>query len=1143
MLIKATTELMKNQKHAALFSPQSRPVAIQDTDGRAIFFSISEDGILYLTLKAFGVSQNSKTLTFDIALVLTAEGSDYLYTSLDHAADAWDLGVEWRLQAFDADGLGSTRKVQISNLYIMDIPLKQEDSSHNIFVDVLQDPDNGQQLDRYYIRPSTAPHWKLQVLGINLLAGSVTSCLGKVERERVPGIYTYGRFNNDKAELMFAPRYDAFDPTNKPPIHLFQLPQNSSAIASSIGPEGLTTLFVAAASGLSVYTTNNQKNNAAPKLVVPSSTDVLDNIFAGVTQMAASIVGDQTVVWCVNAQKSLFYVSCLQGSEGDRTAWSVPVPQLAKVDNFGFYINRTLSNNVLFANSSQGLVRLTQDPSTSLWKEYRILLPAPDIGTLREMETFTSHIEVFNDDGAPAIGITLSVRANGLTSVYIDGTQYSLDPQVPVKAVTGSDGTLTVVQQTTILAAVCFEVKTLDGASSLLVDPSGKAMQRLSAAGSGQDLRAVRITDERGNTKPLIPSDVPQQNSDAAASAVQRLLAIRKELPPDGTTQENPISSDPGTLKSFVVDYSAEIHVYSELEVPPEKFGPGRQRSKEAAYLPRFTEGGLDYIKTKLGNLLQWVGDAWQSVTSFAVNMVNGYWYMVVEIAGEVWGAVLNCVAAVSDVVEFVFNKIKVVFEDIISWLGAVLGWNDIVRTHKVIKNIIKQHAAMLASSFDLMEKSISSAFEEAENQISAWAGLTGPQTTVGEASLRGDGIPDSNNPQSHWAVYHTKNGIEGVNIDATVPSEVGDEVKLIVDGLEKILEEEKDNLKEALLRVKNEVASQFTSLSAIQTLKRLAGIVGILIAEAAETAIIGILDIAKLLVQAAVSLLEKPIDIPIISPLYKRFAGEDLSILDLMCLIGAIPATIIYKAMTGNAPFADDTETNALIDSTSFTDIISILQGTGDSKPVPATSNGQPENKQLNPIRAFASIPLDGKVLATLNIASSFDTLIYAFANLEKFGTQETSKNLNMVAVTSYYVHIILHISSYLGTSTIWTKFDQTWTVLAASNALISNLTGLSENPVWIENISPFLESLLHVVWIAPTVGIFVDVAASPKNSDIEAFVSRVVSDLAGTCTFLTSVEYFPEVAPFAAPIICGANVASGAVDLLTGVAYIGSN
>jgi hypothetical protein len=83
----------------------------------------------------------------------------------------------------------------------------------------------------------------------------------------------------------------------------------------------------------------------------------------------------------------------------------------------------------------------------------------------------------------------------------------------------------------------------------------------------------------------------------------------------------------------------------------------------------------------------------------------------------------------------------------------------------------------------------------------------------------------------------------------------------------------------------------------------------------------------------------------------------------------------------------------------------------------------------------------------------------------------------------------------------------------------------------------------MLYLVWIAPTVGAFVEVAANPKNTDIEVFVSRIVSDLGGTCTFLTSKVYFPEIAPFAALIICGVNVASGAVNLLAGVEYIGSN
>jgi hypothetical protein len=942
MLIKATSELMRNQKHATLFSPQSRPVVIQDTGGRSIFFSISDDGILYLTrevsgsftgwtdkqdltsrlasnhnnikvtAKSFAISQNAETLTFDIALVLTAKDSDYVYISLDHAADAWDLGVEWRSMPFDADSPDPAQKHTIATIYAMDIPLKQETSSHNIFVDVSRGSGNGEFLDRYYIRPTSSPRWKLPGLGIDLLAGSIISSLGKVEKDPVPGIYTFGRFNENEEELMFAPQYDAFDPNGKPPIRLFQVPEKSYAIASSLSTGGLSTLFLAAVSGLWVYTTSNQKNNAAPKLVVPSSIDILDNIFAGITQMSASTVGNQTVVWCVNAQKALFYVSCQQGSERDSTAWSVPIPIVAKVNNFASYINKTSSSNVLFVNASQGLIRLTQDPVTGLWGEHRIVLPAPDIQTIYEIDSFTSHIEVFRNDGAPAIDANLSIRASSQTFAFINGTQYSLDPEIPIKVSAGSDGTITVIQETTNLAAVCFEVKTLDEVSSIVVDPASKATQRLNAVGSGQNLRDVKIADEWGNERLLVPSDVPKGNSDAAASSFSKLLTVKKELPQDGRRQSKPITPEAGTPSSFGVDYSTDDHVYFEGDAPPEKYGPGRERSKVGAAMPRFTESGLDYIKTNLGNPVQWLGDSWESVKGFAGTLVNGFWHILVEIAGEVWGAVLDCIGAVSDAIEFVFNKIKVAFEEFVPWLGALFSWKDIVRTHKVIKNIVRQHANMLVDSFSSMEKSISDAFGEAEHQISTWAGLTGPQTTIGDTTVRGDGVPDSNNPQSHWAISHTKNGIESAEIKADIPSVVGDDIQIIVDGLEKIIDDEKDNLKEALLRVKNEIAGQFTSLTAIQIVQRLTGIAGLLIAEAAETAIIGILDIARLLVQTAVNLLNSPIDIPIISPIYKKFTEEDLTILDLTCLVGAIPATVIYKATTGIAPFADDRTTNS---------------------------------------------------------------------------------------------------------------------------------------------------------------------------------------------------------------------------------------
>jgi hypothetical protein len=83
-----------------------------------------------------------------------------------------------------------------------------------------------------------------------------------------------------------------------------------------------------------------------------------------------------------------------------------------------------------------------------------------------------------------------------------------------------------------------------------------------------------------------------------------------------------------------------------------------------------------------------------------------------------------------------------------------------------------------------------------------------------------------------------------------------------------------------------------------------------------AETVVIAILDAAKTAVAGLLSLVAQPIDIPIISWLYKYVItsplppfqpGDDLTILDLLCLVLAVPATILYKLLMGCAPFTSD--------------------------------------------------------------------------------------------------------------------------------------------------------------------------------------------------------------------------------------------
>ncbi|TDL16740.1 hypothetical protein BD410DRAFT_613119 [Rickenella mellea] len=50
--------------------------------------------------------------------------------------------------------------------------------------------------------------------------------------------------------------------------------------------------------------------------------------------------------------------------------------------------------------------------------------------------------------------------------------------------------------------------------------------------------------------------------------------------------------------------------------------------------------------------------------------------------------------------------------------------------------------------------------------------------------------------------------------------------------------------------------------------------------------------------------LLNAPVDLPIIAPIFKSITGTDLTYINVVCYASAIPFTILYKLITGEKPF-----------------------------------------------------------------------------------------------------------------------------------------------------------------------------------------------------------------------------------------------
>jgi hypothetical protein len=98
------------------------------------------------------------------------------------------------------------------------------------------------------------------------------------------------------------------------------------------------------------------------------------------------------------------------------------------------------------------------------------------------------------------------------------------------------------------------------------------------------------------------------------------------------------------------------------------------------------------------------------------------------------------------------------------------------------------------------------------------------------------------------------------------------------------------------------------------------------LILKSTKNLVVKIVDIIKIIANGLLDALDASINIPVLSSIYKTISGYDLNFLDLICLIGAIPITVIFKIITNEMPFPDDSLTQSLIDAPDFTSLRKLL-------------------------------------------------------------------------------------------------------------------------------------------------------------------------------------------------------------------------
>jgi hypothetical protein len=977
-LISYSSEMITNFKQAEVMSPEDKFEALQTDSGYSLLFSIGTDDVFYvtqetpghatgwektdlssalkadyggasITAKTFAVAHNRATLKIDMAVVVNASGNDNLYLSLGNSSSdmSWVSQPNWLRIPFD-DAAHPLSKVSVVNVFI-----SGASDGEYIVVDVLRDPNDTMPLIfRYYIEPTKKPTgqaWNPHDVAVDLDASKVSSCLGRRAKDRVDGLYTLGTIGGH-IQLIYQPLYNALDPKRIVPPNPARLilPDNSapSAIASVAVSGNLTDLYVACEGALYYFPNDGQKDGA-------QGIKVLDNaLFEEASRLFAFATDTKVIVWGLNRAQQIFYTTCDRTQIQNSAAWSHPLPILENVEQLSPYVNRADDGNTFFAHTGVGqLQKAVQTPATMTWKFDSILLPPLDKkAKAANFSSYTTRLHVTDETKTALPNVDVSLGALHRVSVYINNRYYVLEP-TPITVKTDGSGGVVIVERILNLQGTGLQVHADDG-SIISINPMEKPFQKVAALDSPDKLSAATVKNPDGSAKPLIDSTTDKNDKQNVVDTITSLNTAYQTLPSDGSVKP---PAGPRTLArvpaSHVMTFASPNAVMA-LSIGDGFADFGHMIESAAGDLFNYMKSGVDYV-------IHIVKDAAEDV-----------WHFVAEIAGKMYHFVLDAAVKVLGALEYIFNAIKTFIVDLIKFLLFLLEWRDFVRTKDVFKKLLVLYFDYLLDGLDTVKTDLNGVITSARNSVDDWAGVK-----------RDDWHSGIENKESPLSFIQTLTDFEKVftapamfffqhfvdNVSNSEGTDDGGKVEQMLDRIIQALEDEGNVLVDAANRIKSELidGSAFASLSLSDVLKKLTAIVVDALLNSAEDVLDLMIDVFVMLAREVIAALDTPIWIPVISDILEFFGVKiNFSMLDVICMVGAIPATLVYKLIFDHAPFSSgDGFTDQVADASNIYALKAALGGGGTPKAralmAPAFAMDAAPGKQESPVLHLIGIEL----------------------------------------------------------------------------------------------------------------------------------------------------------------------------------------
>lgn len=800
--------------------------------------------------------------------------------------------------------------------------------------------------------------------------------------------------------------------------------------------------------------------------------------------------------------------------------WSAPMVLSTDVDEFATFTDKN-GCAAYFAVVPGGLELATRDHTTTDWVHGQVNLPDSAATTTQALNVYRAGLTLLDANNVGLVQANFSVEASENVMATIGGRRYLLGPGQTVNATTDGTGSIWIAidMNPTILAAPRLTIRSTDPGSTFqqVIAPDAGVATYLST------VTAQNLLDASDGTTPVLPPAYQtQSDAEAIAQALNSVNALtaaayqgagvsdpslvlrpgigawsEQSTPVGQSTALAPLSGSFATWSFSAANGQAVFHLLDPTE--------------QEAFSKLAVAQSSDEVLSLLG--IDW-GDVWNSVvdgatevanvTVAAGNQVTASVTFIIEGVETIVTTVLTSTSEAFDLVTGIFAQLGTKLGTVTGWLmkqiGYLFGWGDILSRRNAMLALIRGLPGSLTAKYPstsadaFTSQAMTFLLSLETNFATVTSSVGGPpfSSQMGTWPSIADALGDALSPIS-WLVDKLEGFANDVGVLTPIVANNPISSALTTFALALTPDALTNSISSSLAGAPGNWMQSSANLAAGQPSDLIAGLApGIVpVIQTLQSSQTEFQALAEAIwsepgLSSMLDFIDQPVDIPFLSGFYNGLTEHDLSMLDVVCLFGAI----IDKATPSDT---------ALSDSERYIQAL-LWVGIGTRALSAATlASGKPNKGTIHFLQLLDSALAAAVSLLLVEVADSTDTawfaagLIYCMQSFATLAATACDADQVAVTTTTFCATISLITSIYMFSTeqavepTLFNLFDSIALFMSACASWKAE-TGQPPPPIAYTVLQTGLATGSAVTWKLRAAGQTAGLAQSPEPARLRA-------------------------------------------------------